>query len=388
MWYITYLLEPYSQEEFLANNWTKKAIAISGKGEKDFTHLFSWEQLNYILNFHQLEYPDLRLALDGKVLDPKENRNLTQWCQKGATLIIDQVHQRIPEIAILASKLSYELGYPTQVNTYCSWSSKQGFSPHYDTHDVFILQVEGSKQWYVYTDTLKYPLRNQKSSSLTPPKEEPYLSCILHPGDVLYIPRGHWHYAVTKDEPSIHLTLGIHCKTGIDLLEWLISKLEHREEWRNSLPLRIEENSFNLSIRSLIQDLNQYINNHNIGEEYNSYLDSCVKPVYKYALPYQAGLNIFYYGIETKFKISQFQRFKISKMSDDSGYKILVSGKEVSIKGVPENLIETLFSREIFTGKDVINLLPDYDWEIDIMPMLSKLVTEGIIFVEGGMKDE
>ena len=114
----------------------------------------------------------MRLAFDGKVLEEKENRNFTQWCEKGATLILDQFHRRIPEVAIFTSKLSYELGYPTQVNAYCSWSSKKGFSPHYDTHDVFILQVEGNKQWYVYNDTFKYPLPNQKSSSFTPPEKD------------------------------------------------------------------------------------------------------------------------------------------------------------------------------------------------------------------------
>ena len=47
--------------------------------------------------------------------------------------------------------------------------------------------------------------------------------------------------------------------------------------------------------------------------------------------------------------------------------------------------MKKLFSRETFTGKDIINLLPEYDWEIDIMPMLSKLVSERVIFVESGV---
>ncbi|MCL2931754.1 MAG: cupin domain-containing protein [Trichodesmium sp. MAG_R03] len=385
MSYLTNLIQPLQQEEFLENNWTRKAIAISNKGEKDFTDLFSWEKLNYLLNFHQIKYPDVRLAYDGKVLEAKENKNFTQWCEKGATLIIDKIDKRIPEVSIFTSKLSYELGYPTQVNAYCSWSSKKGFSTHYDTHDVFILQVEGNKQWYVYTDTFKYPLPKQKSSSLTPPEEEAYLSCILHPGDVLYIPRGHWHYAATIEEPSIHLTLGIHSRTGVDLLEWLIGQFQNQEEWRTNLPLRIDEISFNVSIENLIKDLKEYINNHNIKEEYNNYLDGLEEPVEQYNLPYQAGFNIFHKGVDTKFKVSQFQRLKISKIADNDGYKILVSGKEVSIRGVPEYLVKNLFSRETFTGKDIINLLPEYDWEIDIMPMLSKLVSERVIFVESGV---
>ena len=385
MSYLTNLIQPLKQEEFLENNWTRKAIAISNKGEKDFTDLFSWKKLNYLLNFHQIKYPDVRLAYDGKVLEAKENKNFTQWCEKGATLIIDKIDKRIPEVSIFTSKLSYELGYPTQVNAYCSWSRKKGFSTHYDTHDVFILQVEGNKQWYVYTDTFKYPLPKQKSSSFIPPEEEAYLSCILHPGDVLYIPRGHWHYAVTIEEPSIHLTLGIHSRTGVNLLEWLIGQFQNREEWRTSLPLRIDETSFNVSIENLIKDLKEYIYSHNIREEYNNYLDGLEEPIEQYNLPYQAGLHIFHKGVDTKFKVSQFQRLKISKIADDDGYKILVSGKEVSIRGVPEYLVKKLFSRETFTGKDIINLLPEYDWEIDIMPMLSKLVSERVIFVESGV---
>ena len=73
---LTNLIQPLDQEEFLENNWTRKAIAISSKGHKNFTDLFSWNKLNHLLNFHQIEYPDLRLAFDGKVLEAKENRNL------------------------------------------------------------------------------------------------------------------------------------------------------------------------------------------------------------------------------------------------------------------------------------------------------------------------
>lgn len=72
-------------------------------------------------------------------------------------------------------------------------------------------------------------------------------------------------------------------------------------------------------------------------------------------------------------------------MVDDDGYKILVFGKEVFIWGVLEYLVKNLFSWEIFIGKDIINLLFDYDWEIDIMFMLLKLVNERVIFVELGL---
>lgn len=378
---IANLLQPYNLKEFLDNNWTTKAVLIPSEGKKNFAHLFSWEKLNYILNFHQLRYPDIRLAIGGKVLDESANENLIKSCQSGATLIINEVHKLIPEIAQFAAEIKSDLGYANQVNAYCSWPEKQGFSSHYDTHEVFILQVDGSKQWYVFEDTIKYPLKDQKSSSFPPPETEAYLSCILHPGDVLYIPRGHWHYAVACEEPSLHLTLGIHCKTGIDFLEWLVSELREQSDWRKSLPLRTNADSINANVNSLIAELHRYANSKNLADEYSSYLDSLGKPVAKYSLPHQAGFNIFPYGVQTKFKIPKFQRERIQELSDGGGYKIVVAGKEVSLRGVTAKFMDNLFSTEFFTGEDVMDWLPDYDWEIDVVPLLSKLVVEGIIFV-------
>ncbi len=375
------LLQPYNLQTFLDNNWTNKAVVIPSEGKKDFAHLFSWEKLNYILNFHQLKYPEIRLAIGGKVLDESANENLIKSCQSGATLIINEVHKLIPEIAHFAAEFKSDFGYGNQVNAYCSWPEKQGFDSHYDTHEVFILQVDGIKQWYVFEDTIKYPLKEQKSSSFPPPETAAYLSCTLHPGDVLYIPRGHWHYAVACEEPSLHLTLGIHCKTGIDLLEWLVSELREKSEWRQSLPLRINADSINVNVNNLIAEFHRYADSKNLADEYNSYLDSLGKPVAKYSLPHQVGFNIFPYGVQTKFRIPQFQRVRIHELSDGCGYKIVVAGKEVSLTGVTAKFMDNLFSMEFFTGEDVMDWLPDYDWEIDVVPLLSQLVVDGIIFV-------
>lgn len=375
------LLQPYNIQDFLNSNWTNKAVAIPGEGKKDFARLFSWEKLNYLLNFRELKYPNIRLAVAGKVLDESANTNPIKSCQAGATLIIDRVHKLIPEIAKFAAELKADLGYPNHVNAYCSWPEKQGFATHYDTHEVFILQTEGIKRWYVFEDTIKYPLPDQKFSDFPPPETEAYLSCILHPGDVLYIPRGHWHYAVASEEPSLHLTLGIHCKTGIDFLEWLAGELRQQAEWRKSLPLRANADSINANVNNLIAELHRYANSKNLGEEYSNYLDSLGKPVAQYSFPHQAGFNIFPWGIQTKFRMPKFQRVRISELPDGCGCKIVVGEKEVSLKGVTVKFADNLFSTEFFTGEDVMDWLPDCDWEIDVMPLLSRLVVEGIIFV-------
>ena len=85
--------------------------------------------------------------------------------------------------------------------------------------------------------------------------------------------------------------------------------------------------------------------------------------------------------MQTKFRIPKFQRVRIHELSDGGGYKIVFAGKEVSLRGVTGKFMDNLFSMEFFTGEDVMDWLPDYDWEIDVVPLLSQLVVDGIIFV-------
>ncbi len=384
---LQFLLQPYSVEAFLEHNWTTKAIAISGKGQRRFSHLFSWDRLNELLNFHQFSYPDLRLALDEKVLEASENDRLSQWCQQGATLILNQVHRRVPAIAQFAAELRQELGFSTQVNAYSSYPHRQGFSCHYDTHEVFVLQIEGSKQWCVFQDTVKYPLSDQKSAAFSAPTEPPYLSCVLHPGDLLYIPRGHWHYAVAGESPSLHLTLGIHVKTGIDLLEWLVNQLRQQEEWRESLPAKCEATSIRQHLSGLVQALSEQFTDPSLGDRYQSYLDSLAQPVRKYDFPRQAGFDQFPDGRDTQFQCTKFQPIQIVALPEQEGFRILASGKEVLLRGVTATLVDHLFQPQPFTGRDVLDWLPGYDWEIDVMPLLSRLITEGILLVETGIRD-
>ncbi len=260
----------------------------------------------------------------------------------------------------------------------------QGFKCHYDTHEVFILQVDGCKQWHIFADTVKYPLKEEKSSAHCPPESEPYLSCILEPGDVLYIPRGHWHYAKTVDQPSLHLTLGVHCLTGIDFLQWLTKQLKEEQEWRTNLPV-INNNcsvSLNKYLDSLTGSLANYLHTNNSSAEYAQYIANSENLIPKYAFPYQAGYQIFAQGINTKFMRPKYQRSQIIELPGQQGYKIIVWHKEIILKGVPKSFVNKLFHQETFTGIDVASWLSeDFDWEVDIAPTLRRLVTEGIIFV-------
>ena len=68
------------------------------------------------------------------------------------------------------------------------------------------------------------------------PAGEPLWEATLEDGDLLYIPRGWWHVARPLAEPTLHLTVGVHNRTGLDLLGWLAERLRASETFRRDLP--------------------------------------------------------------------------------------------------------------------------------------------------------
>jgi hypothetical protein len=297
-------------------------------------------------------------------------------------MIIDSVHELVPEVASLATGLRYETGHRTQVNLYCSPADQQGFDCHYDTHDVLILQIDGEKEWFVFGETVPYPVADIRSPDQLPPDEPPYVKGVLKPGDVLYIPRGHWHYAISRDRPSLHLTLGIDCQTGLDWLDWVVGELHHQPEWRESLPLIVEGDSQALQQRlvGLGDRLSQYLSQPEVTQKYVQELTGREQAVAPFSLPFQLGFDLFEYGLESRFSRPAAQPVQIEVLDDDH-YQITTGSKQVLIKGVSLELIENLFNRDRFSILEMADWAPDLDLEGDVVPLLTQLVTAGILFV-------
>jgi len=68
------------------------------------------------------------------------------------------------------------------------------------------------------------------------PDGDPIDEFMLEDGDVLYVPRGHWHVASAVGEQSLHLTIGVNPATGVDLVAWLADQVRADEVFRTDLP--------------------------------------------------------------------------------------------------------------------------------------------------------
>ena len=154
---------------------------------------------------------------------------------RGATLVLQALHLHWRPAALYCRGLEQRLGFPVQANAYLTPASAQGFAVHHDTHDVFVLQVSGSKRWRIYAPLLELPLKHQRWSPALGDPGEPVQDVTLRPGDTLYVPRGWPHEAVTDRADSLHLTIGLHPPTRLDALRAALDACRDDVEFRRTL---------------------------------------------------------------------------------------------------------------------------------------------------------
>ncbi|GHE13129.1 cupin domain-containing protein [Klenkia taihuensis] len=218
--------------EFAVDYWARRPLLTSAAGlGQDFSDLLTLADVDELLSTRGLRTPFLRIARNGEVVDAKRftgpggagaevadqvsSDAVLRLFSEGSTVVLQGLHRLWPPIIAFADALAAELGHPTQVNAYVTPPSSQGFSPHYDVHDVFVLQVAGEKHWTIHEPVLTDPLRTQPwgeraEAVAARATEEPVIDAVLRPGDALYLPRGYLHSARALGEISAHLTIGVH----------------------------------------------------------------------------------------------------------------------------------------------------------------------------------
>lgn len=232
--------------DFLTSTWGQAFVFLPGARGR-FHELLSWSDVNGMLQKHRLEPPRLRLVRKGAFASKSDflrydgrvpfvvPEKLSQLLRDGYTLIVDAVDDMTDGVMKLAEDFERVVHESVQVNLYAGWREQQGFNRHCDTHDVVVLQVYGKKYWRVYEGGRPHPLKDDIASNAEPP-EKVVWEGLLEDGDALYIPRGWWHEASGVGEVTLHLTFGIHQRTGVNLVHWLADQLRASTEFR--APLR------------------------------------------------------------------------------------------------------------------------------------------------------
>jgi len=263
---LAWILGIADSTEFVSEYRTKKYYHAKGEDRERFGQLLSRFDLDEILGTYGIRHPEIRLVrAEGeiprseyvwrdKMVDPAQVARL--FATGGATVIFGSLHDRHEATRRLCSAVTQQVSARTQTNIYLTPPDSQGFKPHWDTHDVFVLQIEGSKRWRMYDGGPILPLKNQKFDPGHHAPGDVVEDFTLQAGESLYIPRGLMHAAATTDEVSLHITLGVLAYTWADLLIDCLSELVERSpQWRENLPVGFSHSGVHLTVAQRLEEL-------------------------------------------------------------------------------------------------------------------------------------
>ncbi|HKS29315.1 MAG TPA: cupin domain-containing protein [Pyrinomonadaceae bacterium] len=388
------ILEPCRLEDFFASVWGKSYAHFKGSPGR-FKHLLSWDKLNEILRQHRLDYPRLRLMRDGETIPSSSFVRRTQSARvqgtiprlkplaftkhlrEGATLVLDAVSEVYPPIEELAQELELILRERIQVNMYAGWHTSRGFDLHWDDHDVFILQVTGRKRWRIYGETMKYPLTMGTAPKPTD-VDNPLWEGYMEDGDVLYIPRGWWHVAFPLSEPTLHLTVGIHNRTGSDLLRWLTRSLEEREIFRQDLPRYASEAKLKAHGERLREELLSAWNDDLVERFLDEY--DAARPARQYfSLPWSAMPEALPCDPDARLRFLAPRPLRIT--AEDGVVEFTCLSKHWRFAEDAALVLRPLNERRVCRVRELCEAATPHLDEQRVRTFLSELVREGLVAV-------
>jgi mannose-6-phosphate isomerase-like protein (cupin superfamily) len=209
-------------QTFLTKVWASR-VHLHRADPDELVRLLSLRDADQLLTSSAIRTPSIRLAKDGAVLPESaytrtatlagkpltglvDARKVLTLFDDGATVVFQGVHRYWPPLTALVAELELELGHPCQVNAYLTPPGSQGFAVHSDSHDVFVFQTAGAKQWEVHGED--------------GPEE-----VLLEPGLSMYLPTGTPHAARAQETVSLHVTLGVNQLTWRGLVERTLAEV-------------------------------------------------------------------------------------------------------------------------------------------------------------------
>ncbi|GEL20894.1 cupin domain-containing protein [Pseudonocardia asaccharolytica] len=250
------LIAPCAIEDFIDSIWESRHLHVvreqKGERHRNLDDLISIDDIDELLTgtyaAGQRRWDSVRLGKDGELLPPDQflsNRNssfaqvdverVLAHYRHGASIILNNIQEAHASVARLCNDVSRFFGVPVHANAYLTPPHAQGFPLHFDSHDVFLLQVAGEKHWNIYDAIILLANATHQRDTYDAPAAPP-TRLHLKRGDVLYLPRGLLHEGLTTSEMSLHLTIGVHPYTWSDLLHDIVSALAQKDvDFRRSV---------------------------------------------------------------------------------------------------------------------------------------------------------
>lgn len=278
---------------------------------------------------------------------------LYEYLRNGATLVYNRITNE-PKIDQISKQIANFASAHVITSGYAAFSNKSSYMAHWDTRDVFAVQLIGRKRWIIKAPNFELPLYMQQTKYFKDIKEpeEVYMDVTLEAGDILYVPRGWWHNPLPIGEETFHLAVGTFAPTGFEYMNWL---LKHTPD---ILGCRRNFSSFESDkqvLKDISEDFSKILNDKSYYEEF------LTQYIGNQRLPTQLSLDVLGNGDsnllhkDTKVAINT----NLLYFSDENF--VIINGNKITIDNISEKLVRYLFDRSIVSVEDILAEFNNFD---------------------------
>jgi len=361
-------LAPFDAGTFRTQYFGRQPLHIrrNGKG----TGLLPWRRFNEVLaltpywNEESLKvYFRSRAALRENYCDTTDVRpggfapvnpaKLKALMALGASLVANHLHRVCPEVGAVVAALEREFAARAFANVYCSFKGVQAFQTHFDLHDVFAVQAEGEKTWQVWESRADTPVNpvppgEEWEKWLTESRGKLLFEAHMKPGDILYLPRGQYHDALTGDAASLHVTFGVAPMTGLALFKLLETALARESDFRAYLPEARTEPQLKERLAKLAERLRAVMTSPAFAIDVLNHQRELARPPASYELPAQRPPA--WYSVARRAQV----------LRRDAGFAVAFDGGEIPL-GATYPTIEWILKQRMFSVDDALARQPGTD---------------------------
>jgi len=369
------LLAPVSVGDFVRDTWERRPFHHRRGDAAYYDALLSNDAVERILDSADLRYPALQLAKNGSYYPAEAyTRNVKHGSEvfagvpdlekvraeyrAGATLVLPALHRTWKPLGALCDAMETELGHAVHANLYLTPGDTRGFTPHYDTHDVFVLQIAGKKHWRVHEPPLPLPHFSQPFSPAGYAPPAAGTEFVLEAGDLLYLPRGHVHSAFTSEGHSVHVSVGVTVLTWIELLSELLQSSKGVQAFREALPVGFTEGEE--SRRALRDGLARRVADLTSHPDYDRLIDGFRQRVratrQRPARAFESGVRVV--GLATELAPAEKPRYAIG--TENGNTTLELDGRKLLLPAGVRTTLEAMCARTSFRVRDLPADLDDH----------------------------
>jgi ribosomal protein L16 Arg81 hydroxylase len=382
------MISPVRKQVFFEQYWEKQPLVVKRHNLDYFGSLLTLDEIDRVITTLGLRYPTVALknadqavtsedyTVQGDLIDVAK---VYQLFEQGSTITLAYLDTVVETLAALGRNLEKEFSFPFQTNVYLTPARAKGAKHHYDSHDVFVLQIAGSKHWTMYGTPVKLPLRGQDFDPLLHERGEPTLEFELEAGDCVYIPRGVIHDARSGETSSLHITVGVLQWTWTDLLLEAIAEVSLNDPvFRKALPPGFARQEFSRErtreiFRELLTRLSAKCDLDPILDRFTDEFMSLCPPLLRGQLEQLANLDRVALDTVVGARTGVISHVRTSREAT----MVDCYGREITFPAHATEAIRFALSKSKFA---VCELPDDFD-DASKLTLVRRLIREGLLMV-------